>query len=619
MSETLFPYYERELVMIRRMAQEFAKQYPAAAGRLMLEPNRSGDPHIERLIESFALLAGRIHNKIDDEFPELTDALLNVLYPHYLAPVPSTSIVQFVLDPTRGQFDDGFEIPLHSQLQTHRVGDLPCTFRTGYPVKLWPIELTGAQFKPPPFPPGLYPPRRSAAALRMQFECQSKSTFGKMSLETLRFYLSGDNPIIADLYDLIFNHATQVVFRSLDEDSKIQPVILSAEKALAQVGFEPEDALLPYPQRSFPGYRLLSEFFAFPSKFLFMDLKGWDQVCQRKFGTKVEVIIFLNRTEKNLEEWVDETTFRMGATPVINLFRQVAEPIPLSHRKFEYAITPDVGHQVGMEVFSVDGVTSNDLTTGEVTKYEPFYSYRHTKTRENSQTFWYATRRLATKENDRGTDMFLSLVDQGFEPKLPATAAVMVETTCTNRNLPMQLQHAGERLYFGLTAPAPLQKINCLRTPSPPLRPRLQRGAYWGLVSHLSLNHLSISDPVEGRATLQEILRLYDFSDPSAGQQQLSEVNRQLIEGITGISSRRVVGRVRDTLSSGYCKGLEVTLELDEEKYVGTSIYLFASVLERFLGLYASINSFSQLVAKTSQTEGYFKKWPPRTADLQLL
>src|SRR5713226_6650406 len=130
MSEVLYHYYERELLFIRQLAQEFAKQYPAAAGRLLLEPNRSADPHVERLIEAFALLAGRIHHKLDDEFPELTDALLSVLYPHYLAPVPSQAVVEFQLDPARAQLPDGFLIDRHSRLHTAPVDGVPCRFRT---------------------------------------------------------------------------------------------------------------------------------------------------------------------------------------------------------------------------------------------------------------------------------------------------------------------------------------------------------------------------------------------------------------------------------------------------------------------------------------------------------
>jgi type VI secretion system protein ImpG len=221
-------------------------------------------------------------------------------------------------------------------------------------------------------------------------------------------------------------------------------------------------------------------------------------------------------------------------------------------------------------------------------------------------------------ENDKGTDVYLRLVDLGFNPRLPAESALVVRTTCTNRNLPVKLQLAGEDLYFELEAAAPLAGLRCLRTPTTPLRPHLQKGAYWRLVSHLALNHLSITDPLEGKAALQEILKLYDFSDAETGQGQAA-VTQQLIEGITAVSSRRVVGRTGGSISSGFCRGVEVTVELDEEKYVGTGTFLFASVLERFLGLYASINSFSQLVARTAQGEGYFKKWPPRAGDLQLL
>src|SRR5262245_53696887 len=149
MSATLFPYYERELLFLRQFAQEFARQYPAAAGRLLLEPNRSADPHVERLIESFALLARRVPHKLDDEFPELTDALLGVLYPHYLAPVPSMATVQFELDPGRAQLPDGFRIDRHSRLATAPVRDLPCKFRTCYPVTLWPVALADARLSAP--------------------------------------------------------------------------------------------------------------------------------------------------------------------------------------------------------------------------------------------------------------------------------------------------------------------------------------------------------------------------------------------------------------------------------------------------------------------------------------
>ena len=434
----------------------------------------------------------------------------------------------------------------------------------------------------------------------------------------LRFYLSGDNQIVPTLYEFLLNHTLQVVFRPVDNLAPATSVVFAPEQCLTPVGFERDEGVLPYPSQSFLGYRLLTEFFTFPNKFLFVDLGGFQRIRHTDFGRKVEVIFFLNRTQTNLETAIDARTFRLGCTPVVNLFEQTAEPINLTQARYEYHVTPDVAHSLGHEVYSIDSVTNADPTTRTIKEYQPFYSFRHGTSRASKRAYWYTSRRPSLVEGDRGTDVYLHLVDLDFEPRLPAESVLVVRTTCTNRNLPTQLQHAGEQLYLELEVAAPLSRIRCLRTPTAPLRPPLRRGAHWRLLSHLNLNHLSITDPVEGREALQEILRLYDFSDPEAGQ-QLSAVTRQLIDGILSLSSRRVVGRTGGPAASGFARGVEVTIEFDERKYVGTGMFLFACVLERFLGLYVSINSFSQLVGRSKQGEGYFKKWPPRAGDHQLL
>ncbi|HEY1861004.1 MAG TPA: type VI secretion system baseplate subunit TssF, partial [Gemmataceae bacterium] len=555
MSEALFRYYERELLFIRQLAQDFAKQYPAAAGRLLLEPNRSTDPHVERLIESFAILAGRVHHKIDDEFPELTDALLGVLYPHYLAPVPSMAVVQFQLDPDRGDLPNGFRIERHSRLRTQPIHGTPCKFRTGYPVTLWPVELVDARFQPPPFPAGMKPPPGSKAALRLQFKAVGKLSLAELTLDKLRLFLFGDMQLVPHLYEFLFNNVLQVVFRSTDTGSKSPPLFLNPNQCLSPVGFERDEGLMAYPNQSFAGYRLLTEYFTFPHKFLFLDLGGWKQARNAGIGKNVEVVLFLDRTLATLEQGVDAQTFRLGATPVVNLVEQIAEPIALEQTRYEYRVIPDVAHPVGLEVYSVDAVTSVDPATSTTTEYQPFYSFRHGRDRENQRAFWYASRRPSLLENDRGTEVYLNLVDLSFNPRLPAEQVLVVRTTCTNRDLPIRLERAGEELYFELEAAAPLARIRCLRTPTLPLRPPLRRGAYWRLISHLSLNHLSLTDPLEGKQALQEILRLYDFSDPEAGQQRAA-VTRQVIEGILAVSSRRVVGRTGAPISSGFSRGV---------------------------------------------------------------
>lgn len=619
MSRSLYHYYERELTFIRQLSQEFAAQYPAAAGRLRLEPNRSTDPHVERLIEAFALLTGRVQHKLDDEFPELTNALLGVLYPHYLAPVPSMAIVQFELDPARAQLPRGFLIDRGSRLRTQRIGDLPCKFRTGYPVTLWPAQLTAARFMRPPFPGGIRPPRGSVSALHLQLECGGGLNFSDLSLETLRFYLRGQGEAIALLYEVLFNHTIQVVLSMPDRAPGADPgpIFLNPAQAIGPVGFDLEDGLLPYPRQSFSGYRLLSEFFSFPSKFLFLDLKGLEQACRAGFGRKLDVLVFVNRGSEKLEQDVSVETFQLGCSPAINLYEQTAEPIVLSQTVSEYRIVPDVANPDGMEVYSVDEVTGVDPISGTTTAYQPFYSYRHGTSYDDVQTFWYATRRPSLRPKDRGTEVHLSLVDLGFDPRLPAESTLVVRTTCTNRELPMILQQAGERLALDLEAAAPLSRIRCLRSPSTPLRPPLRRGLYWRLISHLSLNHLSISHGAEGRDALQEILRLYDFADPELDR-QAALVVRHLIDGITSVKSRQVVGRPPGS-EGAFCRGTEVTIEFDEEKYVGTGAYLFACVLERFLALYTSINSFTQLVATTRQSTEPLRTWPPRVGEHALV
>jgi type VI secretion system protein ImpG len=618
MSQTLYHYYERELTFIRQFAQEFAEQYPSAAGRLLLEPNRSTDPHVERLIESFALLTGRIQHKIDDEFPELTTALLGVLYPHYLAPIPSMAIVQFDLDATRARSAEGFTIERHSHLSTKPVGELACRYRTGYPTRLWPIRVTDVKLVRPPFPRGMSPPRGAAAALRIQLETQGGQKFAALSLDVLRFYLKGESDTVALLYELLFNHTLEVVFRDPGGAATPPPVSLPPQDCLAQVGFEREDGLLPYPPQSFVGYRLLSEFFAFPYKFHFVDLRGLRRACRAGYQNQLEIVLFLDRSWPKLEQDITAETFRLGCTPAVNLFAQTAEPIAVTKTRNEYRVVPDVAYPDGMEVYSVDEVTSVDPIAGETTEYLPFYSLRHGTTPEGARDFWYAVRRPSVRSNDRGTEVYLNLVNLGFDPINPSDPALVVRTTCTNRELPAVLQQAGERLVLDLEAAAPLARIRCVQSPSLPLRPPLRRGTYWRLVSHLCLNHLSLADAIEGRESLQEILRLYDLSDPGADRQR-AMVTRQLIEGITSVSSRRVTGRLPGAGVEGFCRGMEVTIEFDERKYVGSGVLLFASVLERFLGLYTTINAFTRLVARTAQGEGPLKIWPARAGDQQLI
>jgi type VI secretion system protein ImpG len=611
----LWTYYDRELRAIRRLAREFAQQYPREAGRLGLEADRSTDPHVERMIEAFAYLAARVHLKIEDEFPELTDAMLGVLYPHYLAPVPSMMMVQFDVAPGQADAPTGVAVPRGSPLVTPPAEGLACRYRTGYDVRLWPLAVGDARLLSPPFPRTAPAPPGARSLLRLRMDSIGSQPLAGLDLNELRLHLAGDATLTTTLYELIFNNVIQVVMRDSAAPPGGPTVMLEPSRVLRPVGLESDDALLPYPPTAFPGYRLLTEFFSYPTRFLFADLGGWREAKAAGVlnGRQVEVLLFLNRSvAPEWEQAVTGRTFRLGCTPAINLFEKTCEPIPLTQKRYDYQVVPDVHNPNGMEVYSIDEVVHEDPQTGQVTVYEPFYSYRHGDN-NRGRAYWYARRRPSLRPDDRGSEVDLHLVDLDFDPHLPNVPTLVVRATCLNRDLPTQLQRAGEDLTLEPQFAVPAS-LRVLRAPTATLRPPLRRHAHWRLISHLVLNHLSLADGEEGRRALQEYLALYDFSDPQS-EPQLAAVTQQVRDGVVNVKGRRVVEFVGGDAGGGYARGVEVTIELDEEKYVGVGTYLFASILERFVALYASVNSFTKLVYRTKQSGADVKRWPPRAGE----
>ncbi len=615
MIDHLFPYYERELRYVNLLTQEFARRHPRAAERLGLEATGSSDPYVQRLLESFALVAGRTHAKIEDEYPELTDGLLQVLYPHFLAPIPSMAMLQFEADPLRVQLPQGHTIAAGSMVAA-ATEPIACRFRTAYPVTVWPIRLNRASFRAPPFPAGLQPPTGAVAAIRLELECVGELTFAQLQIPALRLFLHGDPQLIPDLYEILLNHALQVVFVPEKSAANRPPVVLPPETCIHAVGFERDQGLLPYPDNARMGYRLLTEFFTFPAKFQFIDLKGWTQVARNGFGQKCDVFIFCGKTLKGLEQGVDTETFRQGCTPVVNLFEKAVEPIPMRPRQPEYRLVADRAAPRSVEVYSVTKVSSADPTSHRTSEYPPFYGLDHAHGTRGGKNFWYTSRRRSLEEGDSGTEMYLSLVNLHFESRWPGDEFLDVEILCMNRDLPLRIGSARPAIPWSLELPAPCS-VHCLRAPSPPLRPAARTGGAWELIAHLSPNPLSLQEGGAGRTALRDILRLYDFSDSAAGQKHLKDQAQQIVEGLLDISYRRVLGRVPADPARGLCRGIEITVDLDPDRFPLRGAFLFSAVLDRFLGLYASTNSFTELTVKTPL--GVLKKWPARTGEIPLL
>jgi type VI secretion system protein ImpG len=611
MADELLPYYEKELAYIRQLGAEFAKEHPKIAGRLGINDETIEDPHVSRLIEGFAFLNARIQHKLDDDFPELSDAILNILFPHYQRPIPSMSILQFEADSE--QLDSRYVIQKNTLLESEQFQGENCRFSTIYETELLPIRVKSASLIGRPFStPGSENITGAESVLKISLETFSEEiSFSDLRPESIRFYLKGQAQHINPLYQMLLNDGVNSVLAVSEDDTK--PVTLG-RNALETVGFGTDDGLLPYPPSSFIGYRLLTEFFIFPEKFMFIDISGLSEKIPDNAGNTLDLYFYLASTDIELEHNVSETTFALGCTPIVNLFPHTADPIKIDHTQSEYQIIPDARRPIGYEVYSVDQVTAT-TSSGEEEVYTPFYGLNHDQQDTEHHSFWFTSRRdskMGVFDRDEGTDMYLSLVDLHFNPNLPDDRTIIMETTCSNRDLPEKLPFTSEqpKLQCVDSAP-PCTRIRCLTQPTSVVRPPLRNHARWRLISHLNLNYLSLTGRDDATMALKEILRLYDFKE--------SSVTRALIESIVSVKSHPISAPLNIDGHATMCRGMEIEVELDDSLLTGSSAYLFSTVLEHFFALYCSINSFTRLLVKLRSKEGYLKKCPPRAGEKVLL
>lgn len=611
MADDLRYYYERELAYLRRAGADFARRYPKIAGRLELEETEAGDPHVERLLEGVAFLAARVHHKIDEDFPEISEALLDVLYPQYVRPVPSISLAQFHLDPDQGKLTSGLEIPSGTELYTRPVDGAPCKFRTCYDTTLWPLEVTDAAWVTPQ---ELHPPVRAGdavGAFRAEMSARGDMSLEDLEIQTLRFHLRGEGNLATTLYELLADDCLQILLRDPDAGPGSEPVVLPPS-ALRPVGFEEDEGVLPAPRQAFLPYRLLTEYFVFPEKYLFFDLSGLDRVARAGFGERLEMVFLVGSFERPergelLETGVSARTVRLGCTPIVNLFEKTSEPVLLSQRKQEYPLVADARRRDAVATYAVNEVIPVTPGGEEPVPFVPFHSLRHGGA--DDRVYWYAKRRLHGVGADEGTDMFLSFVDLSGRTVHPDLDAVTARVTCYNGDLPGRLPLGEAESDFELPGGGPVSKVVALTRPTDVVQPPLGRAQLWRLISQLALNYVSLIEG-DGEA-LREVLRLHDFAGTRAAEQQ--------IEGITGLSSEPSFARIESEHGLTFARGHRVDLELDEEKFAGGGVYLFASVLERFLALCVSMNSFVRLTARSRQREGILKEWAPRAGRKPLL
>ncbi len=616
MDTRLLRHYESELSYMREMGAEFAQSYPKIAARLGMDGVEVLDPYVERLLEGSAFLSARVQLELELQYPSFTSHLLEIVYPHYLAPTPSMMIAQLQPDMENASLADGFVIPRHTMLRSGFVESTQsaCVFRTANDLTLWPIEISEAEYidgRGALVAAGVVDNIDGRAAIRLRIQRHGGEDLAELGLENLTVFLGGQGAKGWQLHQLLCTQTTGVVARSTDRRADWS---INLQSEVVPRGFEQDEALLPTPRQSFDGYRLLQEYFAMPERFHFVDICGLNRGLARTVGSEMDIYIILRDGLPDIAPGITAEAFSLNCVPAINLFEKRCDRVQLSGKHSEHHVVADRTAGLDFEVYSIEKVTGISREGEDDIPFSPFYSADDFTAVSGGFPAYYTQKRKMRQRSERerlkgartsylGSETYLDLVDASQAPFDAQMNQLAVRAMVTNRDLPMLLATGVDDL-FHLPDGGPVVKI---RTPVTPTRPRptlAQGDAAWRLISHLSLNYLSIAngDKGSGAEAMRELVGLYIPNGDRAATMQL--------EGITRVSSRPIVRRMSDEVLSTAVRGLEISIEFDESFFEGTSVYLIGAVLERFFRKYVSINSFTETVIK-SQQSGEIARWRP--------
>ena len=616
MDARLLDYYNRELTYMHELGAEFAQRYPKIAGRLGMRGIEVSDPYVERLLEGFSFLTARIQLKMDAEFPRFSQRLLEVVYPNFLAPLPAMGVVQIDGNLNEGSLKAGYELPRHTILRGRMIKgeQTACEFRTGHAVTLWPIKIAEASIGPVPAEIAHAMPvvaRQAKSAITIKLEAVGGARFAEMPLDRLEFFLSGAELHALRVLELAVHHSVGAVCRSgPGSTARIVPL---GDEAIRHEGFDPDQSLLPYDARSFQGYRLLHEYFAFPDRYLFFSVKNLRAAAAATSGSTMEIVILLDRADSDLERVVDARHFSLFCTPIINLVPRRSDRIPVGPGQHEHHAVIDRTRPRDFEIFTVERVTGHMSNGSEEREFRPFLGSfaaddgdfgSYFSLRREPRLVSDRARAQGTRTSYTGSEVYVSLVDQHDAPFPHSLRHITIDALCTNRDLPLLLP-TGLESDFTLRVSAPVRAVRILRGPSRPY-PALAEGALtWRLISHLGLNYLSLTDvdANQGAAALREMLDLYgNLADPAV---------RRQIQGVRSMALAPVFRRLPEPGPIVFGRGVEVALKIDEVAFSGSSPYLFGAVLEQFFSRHVSLNAFTEF-ALSSLQRGEIARWAPR-------
>ena len=618
MDPRLLQHYNLELQHLREMGAEFAQQFPKIAARLGMSGLEVADPYVERLLEGTAFMAARVQLKLDAEFPRFTQALLEIVYPHYLAPTPAMLIAQLHPDPNEPTLAGGTRtVPRGTTLYSVIGPDdtTACEFRTSQDVVLLPVEIASVSYfsYAPDLPLNtLALPQPAKGGLRIRIKTTAGLTFAQTSIERLCFYLAGRDDVANKLLELCLSSCLGAIVKPVG--GRAQDLALLPSSIMGAVGFSDEQALLPLSVRSFQGYRLLQEYFSFPQRYRFVELSGLSSAIRRVQGSELEIVVLLGRGDPALESMVDASNLQLFCTPAINLFEKPRmDRIHVSDSTFEFHVVADRTRPLDYEIYQVTDVVGHGAGDDSEQRFLPFYSASsldpddrsaYFTTRRQPRVLPPDQKRRGPRSSYIGSEVFLSLVDSKQAPYSADLRQLSIQALCTNRDLVLQMPIGLGQTDFSLNIAAPVTSVRVVAGPSRPYSPVADGAVAWRAISHLSLNYLSLvnASGEQGAAALRDLLELYaTTTDVSA---------RRQIEGVRAVTANRVVRRLPTRGPIAFGRALEIVVDVDEMAFEGGSAFLLGAVLDRYFARYVSINSATETVLR-SDSRGEINRWTP--------
>ena len=568
--DTLSEYYRHELAYLRSSGEDFAKHFPKIARRLDLSNEESSDPHVERLIESFAFLTGKLQKQIDDQYPEIANALLGVIYKPLALPIPSSVMVKFDIDLSRAKKVPGMVVPRHTTLRATSHDGTVCSFRTAHDLKIWPIELKHVEIVTKEHLSNYY--TKASTFVKMHFSCSEPG----ISPDKLRFYLLADALLRGRIFAGIFSTEEPVILE--------QSGVYKNLKKISPVGLEDDEALFVYPNNVHKAFRYLQEYFAFPDKFYGFDIPI-NETLEENFILYVPIGV-------EIQMQISARDFSMSTVPAVNLFSKVTEPLRLDYKQVEYQLVPDYRLYRSHEIYTIEKMVEIDPNTNDEIEVPEFYSCNHFASESKLGLAWIARRKESMLKKAMGDDAYVSFVDENFNPQQPMDRVFYAYTLCTNRHAAEDIPVKGK---LQTEISIPVKQIYCANRPTQQKNSLKNGAVLWKLISLISLNSLSFSN--HGIVKLKEILRL--FSDLTN-----SSLERE-IDSIFEITSNIGVKRVSHQSWYGFINGTNIEINFDDNLYnKGLPLSL---VISKFLSCYTCINTFTDVCVKSQN--GILRKW----------